>query len=280
MQRQQEFTDIKRFPELPGLMLMHAAYVTHRFSRHSHDGFAFGVIERGALEFSYRGAKLVASPGLINLANPDEAHDGHAGAEAGWTYRMFYCDPGIIQWATDEMTGKNAALPFFQEGVIADNNLALEIRALHVALFSGSLGRLEMESRFLQMVTRFIYRHADRSFPSIKVGHEHPAVLTAKRILEDLYYKNISLAELSLESGLSPYHLIRVFKAETGLSPHKYLSQIRVRRAEHLIREGHDLADTAYSVGFTDQSHLNRHFKGINGITPGVYRNFIQDTPV
>ncbi len=203
MQNKQEYAAVKQFPALPGLTLMQASYVTQSFARHSHDGFAFGVID--------------------------------------------------------------------------DTDLASEIHSFHISLSTGTLQRLEMESRLLHMVIRFIRRHADMSYPLLKAGREHPAVLAATRMMEDLSCQDISLAGLAAESGLSPFHLIRVFKAQTGFTPHRYLSQVRVRRAEQLIRQGVDLADTAYEVGFADQSHLNRHFKGIAGITPGAYRNFVQD---
>ncbi len=276
-QNKREYAAVKQFPALPGLTLMQATYVTQSFARHSHDGFAFGVIEKGTLEFSYRGEKLVAPAGSINLVNPDEPHDGYPATEEGWTYRMFYFDTDLFQRAADEMSGKSVKLPFFQDGVIDDTDLASEIHSFHIALCTGTLQRLEMESRLLHMVIRFIRRHADMSYPLLKAGREHPAVLAAKRMIEDLSCQDISLAGLATESGLSPFHLIRVFKAQTGFTPHRYLSQVRVRRAEQLIRQGIDLADTAYEVGFADQSHLNRHFKGITGITPGAYRNFVQD---
>ncbi len=275
--KKRECAVVREIPELPGLTLMHAAYTTQSFAKHSHDGFAFGVIEKGALGFSYRGEKLAALPGMINLVNPGEPHDGHAATDDGWTYRMFYFDTGLFQRAADEIGGKAAPLPFFQDGVIDDSDLATEIHSFHTTLSSETPGRLEMESRLLHMLVRFIRRHADVSYPLLKAGREHPSVSAAKRMIEDLFHQNISLADLAAESGLSPYHLIRVFTAETGLTPHRYLSQVRVRRAEQLIRRGEDLADTAYKVGFADQSHLNRHYKAIIGVTPGAYRNFVQD---
>ena len=277
IQKKREYAKVKELPELPGLTLMQATYITHSFAKHSHDGFAFGVIENGALEFSYRGEKLIASPGIINLVNPDEPHDGYPATEEGWAYRMFYFDTELFQRAADEIGGKSVNLPFFRDGIINDPDLASEIHSFHAGLSDENMERLEMESRLLHMLVRFIRRHADMSYPLLKTGREHPAVLLAKRMMEDLSPQDISLAELSAESGLSPFHLIRVFKAETGLTPHRYLSQIRVRRAEQLIRQGIDLADTAHEVGFADQSHLNRHFKGITGITPGVFRNFLRD---
>ncbi len=77
-------------PCLKGLGLLRATYINHSFSRHIHDGYAIGVIEQGALAFSYRGENIVVPSGHINLVIPGEAHDGHAASEAGWAYRMFY----------------------------------------------------------------------------------------------------------------------------------------------------------------------------------------------
>ena len=55
-------------------------------------------------------------------------------------------------------------------------------------------------------------------------------------------------------------------------SPHAFLEQPRVRRAQSLLRTGLLPADVAAEVGFADQSHLTRHFKRIVGVTPGRYR--------
>ena len=61
-----------------------------------------------------------------------------------------------------------------------------------------------------------------------------------------------------------------------GVPPHAYLRQIRIAQAKKLLKSGLSLADVAQTVGFTDQSHLNRWFKRLWGITPGQYRNSVQ----
>ena len=48
----------------------------------------------------------------------------------------------------------------------------------------------------------------------------------------------------------------------------------RVEKAKNLIRKGETLINTAYMCGFNDQSHLNRRFKTITGLTPGQYKKF------
>jgi len=272
-----EQTKLWRLPNFGGLELMHAAYVTHTFARHTHEGFAVGVIESGALGFDYRGESLIASPGTINLANPDEAHTGHAAAESGWTYRMFYLDAALLQQAAAEIAGRSKSLPFFQSGVIQDERLARMIHGLHAAMEQNQVSRLELESRFLNMLTALIMRHADAPPVLRSAGREHTAVKRVKEFIEAYYNENISLAQLANTACLSPFHFIRVFRKETGLTPHAYLNQARVRRARALIAAGWAIAPAAYETGFVDQSHLTRQFKRILGITPGQYSNFIQD---
>jgi AraC-like DNA-binding protein len=89
--------------------------------------------------------------------------------------------------------------------------------------------------------------------------------------LEERYAENVTLDDLARFVNLSPYHLLRLFRQQTGLPPHTYLTQVRVRRARSLLRAGVPIAETALQVGFTDQSHLSRHFKRTVGVPPGQY---------
>lgn len=266
-----------RLPNLGNLELLHASYVTQTFARHTHDGFAVGVIEKGALGFFYRGENLVASTGMINLANPDEAHTGHAAAEAGWTYRMFYLDIDLLQRAASEIVGRPRDLPFFQAGVINDPHLAGIIRRLHFTLETADDSRLEQESRILWMLTQLILRHADDRPALRSIGKERHAVRRACEYIEDHSDENISLNQLAHIANLSPFHFIRVFRSETGLPPHAYLTQVRVKRAKAFLSRGWSIASTAFETGFADQSHLTRCFKRITGVTPGQYSNIVQD---
>ncbi len=82
----------------------------------------------------------------------------------------------------------------------------------------------------------------------------------------------ISLAELAAASGLSRFHLSRVFKQHFGLSPIAYLERARIERAKDLIQRSEmSLAEVAQTVGFADQSHFTRRFKHHAGHTPGAY---------
>lgn len=83
-----------------------------------------------------------------------------------------------------------------------------------------------------------------------------------------------SLVELADEAGLSRYQLIRLFRRDTGLTPHAWLLDQRIQQARDHLRQGADLATLAQDLGFADQGHFQRMFKAHVAVTPGRYRNF------
>ena len=68
------------------------------------------------------------------------------------------------------------------------------------------------------------------------------------------------------------FRLIRSCKKETGLTPHQYVIQNRIREAKILLAGSVAIADVAGQTSFYDQSHLNRWFKTAIGITPKQYK--------
>lgn len=264
-------------PQLNNLELLHATYVNHSFTKHIHECFAIGVIEQGALKFSYRGEKVVAPSGYINLVIPGEAHDGSALSNEGWTYRMFYLQPKLLEQAAYELTGKIQQTPFFTAGVIKDDSLAKFIRNFHLLMENPNIPLLEQQSQLLMMLTEFIARHGAERLSVRGVGNETQAVQLVREYIEDTYSENISIKNLSKLCNLSPFHLIRVFKESIGVPPHAYLKQVRIKRAKALLAQKFSISFTANEVGFTDQSHFSKQFKQITGITPNKYSNIIQD---
>jgi transcriptional regulator GlxA family with amidase domain len=84
---------------------------------------------------------------------------------------------------------------------------------------------------------------------------------------------SMDLATLAGVVGVSIHHFARGFKHSTGITPHHYLTQKRVERAQHLLADTElSLSEIAYAVGFSDQSHLARHFRQMLGVTPGQFR--------
>ena len=85
---------------------------------------------------------------------------------------------------------------------------------------------------------------------------------------------DLSLKELSNLVQMSPSYFSQLFKQTTGQTPHQYVIHCRVERTKYLLQQGNlSIAEIAKEVGFTDQSHLHRHFKRLVGITPKNYAN-------
>lgn len=256
--------------EFGHLECLKANYVTHSFARHTHEGFAIGVVERGVEVFNYRGKLNRAEKGEIILINPAEVHDGSGANKDGWGFRIFYADAKILHRAAMEIAEKRVDLPTFKNPVVKNKVISDKLLYLHRRL-ETSVSTLERESLIMTTFADLITAEAQDAPPIKNFDGEPKAVSRAKTYLEENYMENVSLAELSAFSYLSQFHLIRVFKKHTGFSPHAYLEQIRINHAKELIKSGLNLIDTAYELGFVDQSHLNKTFKKYAGMTPGQY---------
>ena len=92
----------------PGVRRLAARFHGHAYDPHRHDCYAVGVTLDGVQEFQYRGAVRASSTGQTMVLHPDEAHDGHAGIEDGFTYHMLYVDPALICAALDVVIDQRA----------------------------------------------------------------------------------------------------------------------------------------------------------------------------
>jgi AraC-like DNA-binding protein len=272
-----EKSKLWRIPRFSDLELLRGIHLTQSFPRHTHECYAIGVIEQGALGYFYRGEHIVALPGNINLCIPGEAHTGQPAVAEGWSYRMFYFDITMLQQVASDVAGRPRDLPFFQAGVIVDVAVAQHLRQLHRQLETMDTPLLEQETALLEALAQLIHRHADDPARLSRVGNEPRAVTQLKHYIESHYAEDMSLATLSQLTNLSRFHLLRVFRETVGIPPHTYLRQVRVKHAKDMLASGQLIADVAIATGFTDQSHLTRWFKRLWGFTPGQYRNSIQD---
>lgn len=93
----------------------------------------------------------------------------------------------------------------------------------------------------------------------------------ARSFINEHFAGSISLEELGRLTNLSPFHLHRAFRRQTGMPPHAYQIQVQVNGAKQLLLRGWPLAEVALATGFADQSHLTRHFRRLVGMTPGRY---------
>ncbi len=81
-----------------------------------------------------------------------------------------------------------------------------------------------------------------------------------------------TLAEMGDHVGMSPFHLQRVFKKLTGVSPRDYAESCRVQRLKHHLRDGATVTDALYDAGYGSSSRLYERSAAHLGMTPSKYR--------
>ncbi|NIY93869.1 AraC family transcriptional regulator [Vibrio diazotrophicus] len=256
--------------ELGGIELLDAKYETQNFSRHSHEGYTVGVIERGAQRFYRTGANHIAPQDSIILVNADEMHTGHSAAEGGWAYKAMYPLPDQFQTISRELGNSSYGTPYFPDAVVNDPELANQFRLVFSTL-EKSDNRLLRETLVYASLVKLMARHGKTPPKPVEISKAQQQLTLVKEFLDDFPQADVSLEELAKLAGISPFHLVRAFQKQFGFPPHAYQIQARLRYARRLLKAGHSISDTAHECGFHDQSHLHRHFKKAMGITPKQY---------
>ncbi len=262
---------IRIVEDLGGLELIEAVHRHPHFARHAHATYALGVVRWGANRFRYRGAFHTAGAGALCTVTPDEAHAVEPAGDEGFAYLCLYPPVELMRLAAESVGGRRLTRTLALPPVIEDAEAAQLICALFEAEAAGA-PRLAREAQLLALLARVVVRHATAPVVPGTKAPPTTALARARDYLAAHYSENVSLTRLATTAGLDPFALLRGFSRAYGLPPHSWLLQERVRRAQVLLRTGLSPAEVAAEVGFTDQSHLTRHFKRILGITPGRYR--------
>ena len=249
---------------------LQAHYVDHAFPRHAHDYYVISLVLKGRQSFTHKGSKYFTPPGGLILINPDVPHTGEAVDGSGFEMFCVYPAAAHMQNAVLELTGHSSGLPFFKEPRIDDPRAVDLVLSMQQAFTPGT-SPLERGSRFTWALNGLVGLYADRPMDGRPPGRERKAVRLVRHYIDECFAQDITLAQLAGYVSLSPYYLLRVFRAEVGIPPYVYLESVRIRQAQRLIKAGRSLADTALEVGFNSQSHLTYHFKQVIGVTPGRF---------
>lgn len=253
--------------QVSGLSCLHADFTCHTYAPHSHDALVVAVTEIGGAEFQSRGETNEVHPSVLLVFNPDEPHSGRMGRSHRWRYRGLYLNEAALD---DVMRALDLdVLPHFTRNMVTDRSLIADFLRLHGALEGGGEPR-EQRELIVEALGRLFRHSADqRRLPP--PPRDRCKIDRVKALMRDSFSEDLTLDAMAAEIGLSPYQLIGAFKRVTGLTPHTYLTQLRLRVAVSALTARMSIAEAAVAAGFYDQSALTRHFKRSYGITPRQY---------
>jgi len=266
--------------------VMRAHFETHRYYKHSHETYSFGVTESGAQTFTCRGAKRTSAAGMVMAFNPDDPHDGHATTALGFTYSIVYIPESAVTEILGDRRGRRGGAPLFVEPVLHDKAAADALRRLSAALSDdGRLAVDEMRDQAIRALVRCTPLRTGALGPEPGAGpgplglaaprRPEAGLLRVRDLLRAQYAREFGAEELAHLAGCSRFALYRAFVAAYGMSPGDYQRQLRLRAARSLLAQGLSPAQAASETGFADQAHLTRWFGRCYGITPARYRTAV-----
>jgi AraC-like DNA-binding protein len=220
--------------------------------------YVFGVVAEQPMHARRGRRRHVVLPGQLVAWDPFGAHSGESARP--WAARLMIIEADGLG---------NVEFP---EPVLSDPVLAGDFVRLH-ELLAGQSTRLERDTALTTWLHTVVLRYSTARPTTTAAGDKEFRL--ARDYLAEHAELPVSLDELAAVAGIGKYRLVKLFRDRAGLPPHAFQIAHRVRHARRLLEAGHTPAEAAAWTGFTDQSHLHRHFRRALGFTPGQYQRLI-----
>lgn len=235
----------------------------NRFSykKHAHEEYAIGVTLRGVQEYHLNGCLQTSYKNGVMLFNPEQIHDGNAGHyKEGLDYVMLYIKPELFLEGLEKKD-----IVRFSSPVVYDEKIKHDILNLSSAILNQK-DEVFCSELYLNLIDNF----SSKDF-LCEYKNENDFIKKSK---EMIYYELdnvLDIEQMSKEFNISKFQFIRMFKSNTGITPYQYFLNTKLIHAKKYLDITKDLYATVVEFGFTDLSHLNRHFKRVYGVTAYEY---------
>ncbi|MCU7697293.1 AraC family transcriptional regulator [Acinetobacter sp. AYS6] len=243
------------------------------YKSHSHPTFSIGAIDEGNSVFqSSFGTAQKISAGTLVIVPAHIEHSCNPLPDQAWSYQMLHLDISWLnQWYTEfQKEGFDLNLPQHRPLIIKDETLYQAFTDMNETLFDAQKLILEKEQSLIYCLTQLLLPHFVLEEIQ-KTQYLYEDFLNLIHIIKSSE-RFISLEELAQQVGLSRYAIIRLFKANVGLTPHAFQINLKINQARAQLKQGIPLVELAVNLGFSDQSHFHKAFKAHTGITPRQYQ--------
>ncbi|MDO4302893.1 MAG: AraC family transcriptional regulator [Bacillota bacterium] len=230
--------------------------IDKRFDAHNHVGhYVISVVMQGTVTVCLENREAACYRGDMFIIPPYAVHSVRQGRDA---QLLSMC----IGTAFIEESDLETAEEVFRE-------LSGDVAAQRI------FGK-EQEDKLLASV-REVYRLRDNERKEMDAGIK---VLTDK--ITSHPEQELPIETLAADIFVSKYHLIRKFRNSIGMTPHQFCIQNRIRKSQGMLDEEKTISSIAAEMGFYDQSHFDKAFQRIVGISPSEYvrskKQIVQNT--
>ncbi|HCA5292323.1 TPA: AraC family transcriptional regulator [Acinetobacter baumannii] len=243
------------------------------YKSHSHPTFLIGAIDEGNSVFqSSFGTAQKISAGTLVIVPAHVEHSCNPMPNQAWSYQMLHLDLAWLNQLYSEFQeqGLDLHIPQHKPLIIKDESLYEAFTEMNETLFDAQKLIFEKEQSLLHCLIHLLLPH----FILEEIQKPQYLYKDFLKLIDVISSSEgfISLEELAQRVGLSRYAIIRLFKANVGLTPHAFQINLKINQAREQLKQGVPLAELAVNLGFSDQSHFHKAFKAHTGVTPRQFQ--------
>ena len=235
--------------------------------RHYHDAFEIYYLEDGECRYFIDNKSYDVKQGDLILVPEGVIH--HTSYRDGiHSRKLLYCSRSLIPPA---VTKKLSSMLYLYR----NESISREIKAIFddiekESALSDSFSEGVIEAKVELLF--FLLARNENTCSALSEGNEY--VISAVEYVRKNFQRDVKLCDLAKEISVSPEHLSRVFKKETGFGFCEYLTLIRLKNAEELLINcpSMSVSDVAFRCGFNDSNYFCEKFKRSYGASPLKYR--------
>jgi hypothetical protein len=251
--KDQGFIRFFKPPDLPYVQAVYGTDVINEYHRHAYSGFCIGIVRKGARVLYSNGASTVIHENDLFVINPGQAHACKS-LDGMHSYFVVSVKPERMRDIASQISEKAREIPHFNKTFVHDKKLSLKISRFFSVIESSSV-MLERETVLNSFLSDLILHYGDGPPVPRDCGAHGSSIKAACEFMRVHYAEDLSVSQLSKIACLSPFYFQRMFLKETGLSPHEYLVNFRLKKARELLIRGSGIAETAYDAGFVVGGH-------------------------
>ncbi len=236
------------------------------FPLHLHKELEILMVTKGEIELTINSTTQILKQGDISISLPNTIHGYKTHKQSDYFIMIFNGDmlPLFKTYFTTFRSSKN---------YILSDQVPSEVYTCLSSIYQET----QLENN-IAIITGYLYVAVGRLLPFLnlqKVQKDVGGDLVGRILsyIQSNYLNQINLVSISNELNISPYYLSRVFSNSIGLRLDKYINELRINYANHLLAfTNKQITEIAFECGFETLRTFNRAYKNITSLTPREYR--------